>query len=54
MISQPLTIVATTADLRPWEKMARQFAILRGKRMSVLGTWAQLEAASDELFRNFW
>jgi putative ABC transport system ATP-binding protein len=51
MKEQPVTIVATTADLRPWEKVARQFAILRGKRLRVLGTWAQLEAASAELLQ---
>jgi ABC-type transporter Mla maintaining outer membrane lipid asymmetry ATPase subunit MlaF len=51
MNGQPLTIVATTADLRPWEKVARQFAILRGKRLRVLGTWDQLEAASEELLK---
>jgi len=46
---RPLTLVVTTADLRPWKGRARQFAILKNKRLSVLGTWAQLEAASEEL-----
>jgi phospholipid/cholesterol/gamma-HCH transport system ATP-binding protein len=44
-----VTLIVTTADLRPWKDRARQFAILRDKRLAVLGTWAQLEAASAEL-----
>ena len=44
-----MTLVATAADLRPWKNRARQFAILREKKFSVLGNWAQLEAASSEL-----
>jgi ABC-type transporter Mla maintaining outer membrane lipid asymmetry ATPase subunit MlaF len=46
---RPVTLVVTTADLRPWEGRAHQFAVLKGKRLEVLGTWAELEAASDEL-----
>jgi phospholipid/cholesterol/gamma-HCH transport system ATP-binding protein len=46
---KPITMVATTADLRPWKNRAKQFAILREKRFTVLGTWQQLEAASTEL-----
>ena len=46
---RPMTIVATTADLRPWKNRAKQFAILRDKHFTVLGTWHQLEAASSEL-----
>jgi len=48
---RPVTLAVTTADLRPWKAQARQFAILRNKRLTVLGTWAQLEAASEELVR---
>jgi ABC-type transporter Mla maintaining outer membrane lipid asymmetry ATPase subunit MlaF len=44
-----LTLVATASDLRPWKGRARQFAIMREKRLSVLGNWEQLEAASKEL-----
>ncbi len=46
---RPITLAVSTADLRPWKAQARQFAILRDKRLNVLGTWAQLEAASKEL-----
>src|SRR2546427_4830853 len=35
---RPMTLVVTTADLRPWKGRARQFAILKSKRLSVLGT----------------
>ena len=46
---RPLTLVVTTADLRPWKNRARQFAVVKNKQFSVLGAWSQLEAASDEL-----
>ena len=47
----PVTLVVTTADFHPWKSHARQFAILRNRRFAVLGVWAQLEAASEELVR---
>jgi ABC-type transporter Mla maintaining outer membrane lipid asymmetry ATPase subunit MlaF len=46
---EPLTLVVTTGDLRPWMGRARQFAILKDRRMTVLGSRAELEAASAEL-----
>jgi ABC-type transporter Mla maintaining outer membrane lipid asymmetry ATPase subunit MlaF len=49
MDGRKMTLVATAADPRPWKGRARQFAILREKRFSVLGTWSQLESASSEL-----
>jgi phospholipid/cholesterol/gamma-HCH transport system ATP-binding protein len=48
---QPLTLVVSTANLRPWKNHARQFAVLKDRRLRVLGTWAQLCAADDELLR---
>ena len=48
---RPVTLAVSTADLRLWKDQARQFAILRNKRLTALGTWAQLEAASEELVR---
>jgi ABC-type transporter Mla maintaining outer membrane lipid asymmetry ATPase subunit MlaF len=48
---RPMTLVVTTADLRPWKSRAQQFAILRNRQFSVLGTWAQLEAAKEELLQ---
>jgi ABC-type transporter Mla maintaining outer membrane lipid asymmetry ATPase subunit MlaF len=49
MDGRKITLVATTADLRPWKTHARQYAVLRDKKLSVLGTWSQLETASSEL-----
>jgi ABC-type transporter Mla maintaining outer membrane lipid asymmetry ATPase subunit MlaF len=49
MRGHPITLVVTTADLRPWKSHAHQFAILKNKHLSVLGTWEQLQAASREL-----
>jgi len=46
---KPVTLVVTAADLRPWKNPARQFAVLRDKEFTVLGTWQQVEAASEEL-----
>jgi putative ABC transport system ATP-binding protein len=48
---KPVTLVVTADDFSPWRNCARQFAILKNKRLVVLGTWEQLEAASDELVR---
>jgi ABC-type transporter Mla maintaining outer membrane lipid asymmetry ATPase subunit MlaF len=51
MQGRPLTLVVTTADIRPWKGHARQFAVLRNQGFVVLGAWEQLEAASEELVR---
>ena len=46
---QPITLVATAADLRPWTTLARQFAIIKDAHMTVLGERAQLESADPQL-----
>jgi ABC-type transporter Mla maintaining outer membrane lipid asymmetry ATPase subunit MlaF len=46
---EPVTLVVTAADLRPWKGRARQYAVLREKRFTVMGDWSQIGAASDEL-----
>jgi ABC-type transporter Mla maintaining outer membrane lipid asymmetry ATPase subunit MlaF len=46
-----VTLVISTADLRPWKGRPARFATLRNKRFTVLGTWAQVEAESSELVR---
>ena len=46
---EPMTIVVTTADLRPWTGPGRKYAIVRNKQLNVLGSREQLEAASREL-----
>jgi len=45
----PITLVVTTPDLRPWTGMGRQFAIVRNRQLHVLGSRSQLESASKEL-----
>lgn len=51
MGGRPMTLIITTNDLRLWRSVGRQFAILKEKRFMVLGSWEQVEAASDELVR---
>jgi ABC-type transporter Mla maintaining outer membrane lipid asymmetry ATPase subunit MlaF len=46
---QPLTLVVTADDFRPWRKVARQFALLKNQRLTVLDNGEQVEAASAEL-----
>jgi len=46
---RPLTLILTAADLRTWKGRARQFGVLKNKRLAVLGTWEKVEAASREL-----
>jgi ABC-type transporter Mla maintaining outer membrane lipid asymmetry ATPase subunit MlaF len=48
MDGKPVTLVVTGADMRPWKSRARQFAILKERRLVVLGDWSKLEAASAE------
>jgi putative ABC transport system ATP-binding protein len=48
---KPVTLVVTADDFRPWRNCARQFAVLKNKRLVVLGNWEQVEAAGDELVR---
>jgi ABC-type transporter Mla maintaining outer membrane lipid asymmetry ATPase subunit MlaF len=45
---RPMTLVVTTSDLGPWKGRARQFAMLRAQRLTVLGTWAEVETARTE------
>jgi phospholipid/cholesterol/gamma-HCH transport system ATP-binding protein len=49
---RPMTLVVTTADLRPWKGRAAHFAILRDKRFLVIGQREQLEAANQELLQD--
>lgn len=48
MQGNPVTLVATADDLRPWRKRARQFAVLKNKHLVVLGPWEKVEGAGDE------
>lgn len=49
LAGRPMTLVVTAVDLRPWQKRARQFAVLKNRHFTVLGGWDQLRAAGDEL-----
>jgi ABC-type transporter Mla maintaining outer membrane lipid asymmetry ATPase subunit MlaF len=46
---RPITIVATTGNLRDWRGHARQFALLDGRQFTALGDWAGVERSSDPL-----
>jgi ABC-type transporter Mla maintaining outer membrane lipid asymmetry ATPase subunit MlaF len=45
--SRPTTIVATTDDLHPWPHAERKFAVLDGKKFSVVGAWDEVKSAED-------
>lgn len=46
---EPITLVVTSADLRPWLGRARQFALLKNQQLNVIGDRARLETSNDEL-----
>jgi phospholipid/cholesterol/gamma-HCH transport system ATP-binding protein len=48
---RPVTLAVTSADLRPWNGQARQFAVLKSRRLVVLGDWSQLEGVGAEVVR---
>jgi ABC-type transporter Mla maintaining outer membrane lipid asymmetry ATPase subunit MlaF len=50
---RPVTLVVTTSALRLWKHHARQFAVLKDRRLVVLGSWTELESAGDDLVREF-
>jgi len=51
LAGQPLTLVVTADDLRPWRGRARQFAVLKGKQFVALGSQAELERTTEPLVR---
>ena len=51
MNGKPLTLAISTDDFRPWQNVARQFAIVKDKHFTVLGAWEQLGAANDHLVK---
>jgi ABC-type transporter Mla maintaining outer membrane lipid asymmetry ATPase subunit MlaF len=48
---RPLTIVASTDDLRPWQNARRKFALLHDKKFIPLGLWKEVEAANDPIVK---
>jgi len=48
---QPMTLVVTADDLRPWQHARRKFSLLRDKKFILLGGWSEVEAASDPVVK---
>jgi len=48
---KPMTIVATTSDLRPWRPHAKQIACLVEKKLSVFRDWPELDHCHNEAVR---
>jgi ABC-type transporter Mla maintaining outer membrane lipid asymmetry ATPase subunit MlaF len=48
---RPMTLVATTDDLRPWRSGNRKFALLRDKKFFSLGSWNEVESANDPVIK---
>lgn len=51
LAAKPITLVVTSDDLRPWQNNGRKFALLKGKEFIQLGSWAEVEKASDASVR---
>jgi phospholipid/cholesterol/gamma-HCH transport system ATP-binding protein len=48
---KPMTLVASTDDLRPWQGARRKFALLQDKKFSHLGSWDDVASASDPVVK---
>jgi len=48
---EPMTLVVTADDLRPWQHPRRQFALLHGKKFIPLGGWNEVEASRDPMVK---
>lgn len=49
--SQPLTIIATTDDLRPWRNDARRFALLKEEEFIPLGSWKEVSSLNEPIVK---
>jgi ABC-type transporter Mla maintaining outer membrane lipid asymmetry ATPase subunit MlaF len=47
MEGKPMTIVATTADLRPWRGRAQHVACLMERKLTVFRDWPELDRSRD-------
>ena len=45
---RPMTIIATTDDLRPWRNPLRKFAVLDEKTFSALGLWSEVATSPNQ------
>jgi ABC-type transporter Mla maintaining outer membrane lipid asymmetry ATPase subunit MlaF len=48
---KPMTIIATTDDLRPWRGDNRRFALLKDKQFVPLGSWNDLVSSNDPVVK---
>jgi len=48
---RPMTVIATTDDLRPWRSARRRFALLKEKHFFPLGLWKDMLAANEPIVR---
>lgn len=48
---RPMTIVATTDDLRPWPNEGRKYALLHERKFTPLGGWREVESAEHEIVK---
>jgi phospholipid/cholesterol/gamma-HCH transport system ATP-binding protein len=48
---RPMTLIATTDDLRPWRNADRKFALLYDKKFFPLGAWNEVESANDPVVK---
>jgi ABC-type transporter Mla maintaining outer membrane lipid asymmetry ATPase subunit MlaF len=48
---RPMTVVATTDDLRPWRSANRKFALAHDKKFFPLGAWNEVESADDPVVK---
>jgi ABC-type transporter Mla maintaining outer membrane lipid asymmetry ATPase subunit MlaF len=46
---EPMTLVVTADDLRPWKNGQRKFALLRDKKFIPLGGWNEVENSNDAI-----
>jgi len=49
--AQPLTIIATTDDLRPWRNDARRFALLKEGEFVPLGSWKDVASVNEPMVK---
>ena len=47
----PMTMAVTADDLHPWRDARRKFAVLRDKKFIPLGSWNEVETASDPVVK---
>jgi ABC-type transporter Mla maintaining outer membrane lipid asymmetry ATPase subunit MlaF len=48
---EPMTMVVTADDLRPWKNERRKFALLRDKKFIPLGGWSEVENCHDPIVK---